>query len=85
VQTDLGNGTAAKFGVEKAPTTVEESVAGIIEQVRLLSSHYRHHISSISSKGTNNGKRGIRLINLRGRRHLANLSGSTVMQFLGEI
>ncbi|KAH8817477.1 hypothetical protein F5884DRAFT_722587 [Xylogone sp. PMI_703] len=33
VQTDLGNGTATKFGFGTAPTTVEESVTGIIEQI----------------------------------------------------
>lgn len=43
VQTDMGNGGARDAGLEKAPLTIDESVTGILKQVRKLFSCSRRY------------------------------------------
>lgn len=38
VKTSLGNGIAAAIGMKEAPVTVEESAAGVFEQVSIIPS-----------------------------------------------
>jgi hypothetical protein len=83
VQTDLGDGIAVKLGYGQAPVTVEESVAGIVEQVCYLA-YFLTLSSSFTLSELTVLNRGIRLQSLQGNKLRENSSDTMARPFPGK-